>query len=96
MGFLVLQNTKVSERNFYQLVFALAVLVLTALPPRAEAIIRMGSANTNSVANGLVGYWPLDGAVTNWATGQTRDRSGGNTGQLIGLSTTSPICSASR
>jgi hypothetical protein len=69
MGFCARQSTKASERNFYQFVFALAVLALIVLPPRAEAVIRMGSANTVSLSNGLVGYWPLDGAVTNWGTG---------------------------
>jgi hypothetical protein len=50
-------------------------------------------ANTVAVSTGLVGYWPLDGSVTNWATGQTRDISGNAyTGQLINMSTsTSPV-----
>jgi hypothetical protein len=40
---------------------------------------------------GLIGYYPLDGATTNWVTGQETDVSGtGNTGQLLGgMSTTS-------
>ena len=56
----------------------------------AHAVIRLGTANTTSLSQGLVGYWPLDGAVTSWATGQTRDLSGnGNTGTLVNMSTTS-------
>ena len=58
----------------------------------------MGTANAAHSAagpnaplsNGLVGYWPLDGSVTNWATGQTQDLSGnGNVGSLVSMSTTS-------
>ena len=62
----------------------------TALP--AEAVIRIGDPNTTSLTTGLVGYWPLDGSVTKWATGQTQDLSGNShTGQLINMSTsTSP------
>jgi hypothetical protein len=37
----------------------------------------------------LVGYWTFDGGLTSWATGQTLEISrNGNTGQMIGLSTT--------
>ena len=55
-------------------------------------MIRVSAANSTSLANGLVGYWPLDGAVTNWTTNTTRDLSGnGNTGQLIGMSTTTSL-----
>jgi hypothetical protein len=45
-----------------------------------------------SLSNGLVGYWPLDGAVTNWNTSTTLDLSGnGNDGSLINMATsTSP------
>ena len=48
--------------------------------------------NTVAISNGLIGYWPLDGAVTNWATGKTLDISGnGKTGTLLNMSTsTSP------
>jgi len=31
----------------------------------ADARILIGSANNASLSQGLVGYWPLDGAVTN-------------------------------
>jgi hypothetical protein len=50
-------------------------------------------SNTVAVSNGLVGYWPLDGSVTNWTTSKTDDVSRtGNTGQIKGMSTTtSPI-----
>jgi hypothetical protein len=42
---------------------------------------------------GLVGYWTFNNQDMNWKTGQARDVSGnGNTGQLIGMSTTtSPV-----
>ena len=39
---------------------------------------------------GLVGYWTLDGADINWATGKAFDRSGqGNSGNIANMSTTS-------
>ena len=62
------------------------------LPFTAQAAIHLGSPNTVSLSQGLVGYWPLDGPVTNWNTNTTADISGnGNTGQLISMSTsTSP------
>ena len=64
--------------------------IALAFPPRAEAVVRLGSANTVSLSNGLVGYWPLDGSVTNWNTNTTADVSGnGNTGTLVSLATTS-------
>jgi hypothetical protein len=48
-----------------------------------------GQANSVALSTGLVGYWPLDGATTNWLTGSTTDLSvSGNSGRLIGLSTT--------
>ena len=48
---------------------------------------------TSGLSCGLVGYWTFDGKDTNWKTGLTLDKSGsGNTGQLIGMSTTtSPV-----
>ena len=41
----------------------------------------------------MVGYWPLDGSVTNWAANTTADVSGnGNTGMLVSLATsTAPV-----
>ena len=60
------------------------------LPFTAQAAIHLGSPNTVSLSQGLVGYWPLDGPVTNWNTNTTLDLSGnGNTGQLISMSTSS-------
>ena len=90
------RNTRfVKFRKFVKLRLNLATLTAAALitiglaPLPALAVIHLGSANSTSLANGLVGYWPLDGAVTNWTTNTTRDLSGnGNTGQLIGMSTT--------
>ena len=56
------------------------------------ATINSSSVNLqagSSLSQGLVGLWTFDGKDTNWATGQETDESGnGNTGQLIGLSTT--------
>jgi hypothetical protein len=59
----------------------------------AQARVLLGSPGPAALSDGLVGYWPLDGAVTNWATGKTNDLSGnGNDASLAGLSTsTSPI-----
>jgi hypothetical protein len=75
--------------------FAIALCATTALalPPKAEATIRLGSSNTVSLSNGLVGYWPLDGATTNWTSNTTADISGsGNDGSLIAMSiASSPI-----
>ena len=68
----------------------LAVATLGVAPHPALAAIRLGSPNTTSLNTGLVGYWPLDGAVTNWNTNTTADISGnGNTGTLVSMSTTS-------
>jgi hypothetical protein len=44
------------------------------------------AAQTNSLNQGLVGYWTMDGKDINWATNKIIDRSGyGNTGTLVGL-----------
>ncbi len=58
----------------------------------------LGRTTSGNIANaplaqGLAGYWPLDGNTLNWATGKVQDVSGnGNTGQLISMSTTtSPV-----
>lgn len=51
---------------------------------------RVGSATAGGVMNGLIGYWPLDGATTNWTTNLTRDVSGlGNDGRMTSLATSS-------
>ena len=77
--------------------FALPLLLLATLsltfPHPAYATIRLGSPNTVSLSQGLVGYWPLDGATTNWNANTTADLSGnGNTGALNSLSKiTSPV-----
>jgi len=51
---------------------SLCAAAALALPPNAEAAIHLGSTNTVSLSNGLVGYWPLDGSVTDWHTNTTR------------------------
>jgi hypothetical protein len=74
--------------------FALALCAAAlALPPKAEAAIRLGSTTTVSLTNGLVGYWPLDGATTNWATNTLYDISGfGNNASSTALATsTAPV-----
>jgi hypothetical protein len=77
-----------------RILFPIPILLIAfactiSFPPKAEAVIRLGSPNAVSLSNGLVGYWPLDGAVTDWNTNTTRDLSGnGNTGTLISMSTT--------
>jgi len=70
------------------LTLTLAVLLF---PSPSSASTTIGKVQSNNI--GLVGYWPLDGKTTNWATGKTNDLSGhGNTGQLINMSTTtSPV-----
>ena len=70
---------------------ALSAAEVAALYRAGAATV--GHANTSTLSSGLVGYWPLDGAATNWATGQTSDLSGqGNTGALVSMSTTtSPV-----
>jgi hypothetical protein len=73
------------------LTLALAFLLFPS-PSSASTVIGL-PGNYLTLSSGLVGYWPLDGKTTNWATGKTNDVSGNaNTGQLINMSTTtSPV-----
>ena len=49
----------------------------------------VGHSNTVALSSGLVDYWPLDGAVTNWTANTTNDISGNaNTANLVSMSTT--------
>jgi hypothetical protein len=50
-------------------------------------------SNTVTLQTGLVGYWPLNGKTTDWATNITQDTSGnGNDGILFNMPmTTSPL-----
>ena len=70
---------------------ALAAILFSALAPAGLAHAATIGMPQNNL--GLVGYWPLDGSQTNWATGKTNDISGnGNTGSLVNMSTsTSPV-----
>ncbi len=71
--------------------WALLFILFTvfAIPHLALASTVLDHSNTSSLSQGLVGYWPLDGATTNWLTGTTQDVSGNNnTGTLVGMSTT--------
>ncbi len=45
-----------------------AFCAFVSLPSCAEAVIHLGMPNSTSLSNGLVGYWPLDGSVTNWTS----------------------------
>jgi len=53
---------------------------------------QIAPANTTTLANGLIAYWPLDGSTTNWATNKTSDvGTSGATGAFVSMSTsTSP------
>jgi hypothetical protein len=67
-----------------------SALVFLGLPYPTFAAIHLGSANTASLSQGLVAYYPLDGSTINWATNQVNDVSGhGSTRVINGLATTS-------
>ncbi len=72
---------------------AVALVALFAFPSLASASAVLDHANLNALTSGLVGYWTMDGATTNWTTDTTQDLSGkGNAGQMINMSTTtSPV-----
>jgi hypothetical protein len=54
----------------------------SSMPPTTAA-----NSNTVTLQTGLVGYWPLDGNTTNWASNITQDVSGnGNNGTMSGMS----------
>src|SRR6266568_8836981 len=73
--------------------FALSAVASLALPHPAFAAIHLGDPNTVSLSQGLVGYWPFDGATTNWRADTSADLSpSANTALLYLMSTTtSPI-----
>jgi hypothetical protein len=69
--------------------FAFIVTGILVCAQSASASVTLGTANTTSLSSGLVGYWTFDGPSLNWKTGTVADMSGhGNTGQLVGMSTT--------
>ncbi len=77
-------------RKRYTCIIALCILIVFSRV--ADAAVTLAQPNTTSLSSGLAGYWPLDGELTNWRTGTTQDFSGnGNTGQLIGMSTSSSL-----
>src|SRR5207245_2395878 len=88
------------QRPLFLLVpFALVLCAIAALalPPKAEAVIRLGSANMISLTNGLVGYWTFDGSVTDWNAKTTRDLSGqGNHGLFNAFMPTSSAAAAGK
>ena len=48
------------------------------------------ATSTDTLATGLVGYWPFDGKYTNWRSNTVTDVSGsGSTGTLFSMSTSS-------
>lgn len=56
----------------------------------------IAQSNTISLSSGLVGYWTLDGAKTNWTTNTTLDSSSnGNTGTFINIATSSKFATTS-
>lgn len=76
-------NGKIDEVRIYNR--ALSATEVSALYNSKAAVM---NAVSNGGISGLVGYWPLDGSTTNWATGVTSDVSGnGNNGTMIGMST---------
>lgn len=63
---------------------------LLCLMPSLALAATLAEPNTSALSSGLVGYWPLDGATTNWRTNTTSDLSGqGNIGTMTLLGTTS-------
>lgn len=73
--------------NKFLYIFA---VFLCLAPSFATAAVSLAQPNTSALSQGLVGYWPLDGATTNWATGTTRDLSASNdAGALFNISTSS-------
>lgn len=59
-------------------------------PLYASADVRLAEPNLSVLSQGLVGYWSMNGNTINWNTGAVQDLSGnGNTGTLVGMSTTS-------
>jgi hypothetical protein len=74
---------------------ALSASEVAALYSQGQTKITSASnlAEGTTLANGLIGYWPLDASSNNWTTDTTLDMSGqGKNGSLFYLSTTtSPI-----
>ena len=69
--------------------FLLIAALVLSFPLTAGASVDVGHSNATTLTGGLMGYWPFDGATTNWSTGKTSDISGqGNTGSLVSMSTT--------
>ena len=89
--FSILNSSFFSFASFFILLSSFYFLLSPAL---ANASVVIGHANLNTLSNGLVGYWPLDGATTNWGTGITQDISGqGNNGQMTSMSTSTSVAS---
>jgi hypothetical protein len=54
-----------------------------------SGVVNVAHSNT-FISNGLIGYWTFDGSSVDWFKSQVADVSGnGNTGQLLGMSTSS-------
>ncbi|MDE1966983.1 MAG: LamG domain-containing protein, partial [Patescibacteria group bacterium] len=76
-------------RSYHRVLSAAEIGQLYHAGHNQQSVSQVGPANLNS---GLVGWWTFDGKNTNWGTGVTNDSSGnGNSGHLIGMSTTTSI-----
>src|SRR3989344_7510129 len=84
--------TTMVKKFFYFSIFFLSLISsFLFLPGEVKGATLLQKVRVNNL--GLVGYWTLDGADTNWSTNKTNDLSGnGNNGTLTNMSTpTSPV-----
>jgi hypothetical protein len=82
-----------NPQKFFLLIFvfsSLFIFYILSFVSMAHASVVLDHSNNATLSSGLIGYWSFDGPATNWTTGTTQDMSGnGNTGQMIGMSTSS-------
>lgn len=68
-------------------IYQSGALVFKSIPTKTTVLQK---TRLNFLTDGLIGYWSFDGGKTNWATNTTLDSSsGGNTGVMTNMSTTS-------
>jgi hypothetical protein len=68
--------------------------VVAAWGPPLVKKTTIAHSNTVALNGGLVGDWTFDGPTVHWGTGKIDDASGqGNTGQMVGMSTTTSVTS---
>ena len=66
--------------------------IVDAIVASIGRITHIAHSNTVALKGGLLGYWTFDGATVHWGTGKVDDVSGqGNTGQMVGISTTTSV-----